>query len=396
MADTDLITAAPTTTSLSKMMPQSLVELGQLAAKVAASGMFTVRKKVGGQYKDVPYTQSEAFLLMSQGVELGLSPLQGIRELNIIEGRVDVPPAVRAARICASSKVTLWDVDADDTHCVIAAKRSDRENGCQVEVKAADMPAGDVARHKDHLEDWLYARAVRRISRRYFPDLNLGIEQGGWEPDESRIIDVREVERIVGEDTAPEYPPCEHCGGTVDLIPNHTGGAFLACRECKRTTSPPQGVRDVIRGSGDTLSVATVEETRDVEGPTMRDGDKVTVTHKVTQPLDVTIASNAEATAAADALDAELAAGEVPPTPEEAAELQSYAERFTAGLIAAIVEALAQARAEGDDARTKAKAVLFGRGWDGVTPIAEWLRGVKDSRVTDIATALGCKIPSIS
>lgn len=247
MPDNDIIAIDPTPPA--KLGPQNMVELGQLAAKVAMTDMF-------GRY-----TQAQCFLIMSQGLELGLSPIQSMRELNLINGKVDVPPSVRAARICASPKVTVWDVDADGERCVITAERRDRKGSCTVTVRADDLPRADVAKHSGHIEDLLYARAVRRISRRMFPDLALGIET--WEPDEN-VIDVRAVEKEAGE---LDLHHCPECGtGVMDLQANAKGGAFLRCRECNATIPPTDAERDVIRGRSEELSVAAVTEQREPEG----------------------------------------------------------------------------------------------------------------------------------
>ena len=240
-------TALSTEVNLRSLKPQDVKQLAWFCNQAAASGLF--RTSAGGNSTRA-ISGGEAFLLASQGVELGLSPLQSLRELNIINGRVDIPASVRAALIAASPKVTEWDVDADDTFCTIKAKRRDRTNGVTVTVRAEDLPSADRNRHQSHMEDWLYARAVRRISRQYFPDLNLGMETDSYPMEqlvEARVERVVEAEKAAGTDDGA-YGFHDECGGALSLHTNtRTGGAFLLCDKCNATFPPPQAIRDAMR-----------------------------------------------------------------------------------------------------------------------------------------------------
>lgn len=242
-------TALSTQVALGALKPQDVKQLAWFCNQAAASGLF--RTSAGGNSTRA-ITGGEAFLLASQGVELGLSPLQSLRELNIINGRVDIPASVRAALIAASPKVTLWEVDSESTFCTIRAKRRDRTNGSTVTVKLEDLPSADRNRHQNHLEDWLYARAVRRISRQYFPDLNLGMETDSYPMEqvvEARAERLAVIEHEAGTDDG-EYGLHDECGGKLSLHTNtRTGGAFLLCDKCNATFPPPQAVRDVMRGA---------------------------------------------------------------------------------------------------------------------------------------------------
>jgi len=221
--------------SLGRLMPQNIKELYWFAERVAESGMFP----------NVANAKS-AFLMMAQGVELGLSPLQSLRELNVINGRVDVPASVRAARIQSSPKTEVWNVESDDNHCTIRTKRRDRSSGYVVTIRREDMPQADIAKHKTHMADWLFARAVRRASRQYFADLNLGMETDD-SPEPDRVINIAAVEKTVGDEAVGT---CEECGEPTYLHPNRKGGVYSECKNGHRQ-SPPQEVRDVVRGRSD-------------------------------------------------------------------------------------------------------------------------------------------------
>jgi hypothetical protein len=244
MTDVALVPAGVPEGELAQLRPTNVQQLLWFAKQVAESGLFKVSER-GGNKRNV--TQREAFLQMSQGVELGLTPLQGMRELNIIDGRVDIPASVRAAKIAASRKTTQWEVDADDTFCTIRAKRADRSNGVEVTVRAEDLPSSWRTRHADHLEDSLYARAVRRISRQYFPDLNLGMETDSYPVEtvvDARVERLAQIEQEAGTSDG-EYGLHDECGGVLELHTNtRTGGAFLRCPRCNASFPPPQSIRD--------------------------------------------------------------------------------------------------------------------------------------------------------
>jgi len=262
--------------ALGRLQPQSVRELFFFAEKVAASKMFPG--------VDTP---EKAFLMMSQGVELGLSPLQSVRELNIINGRVDVPASVRAARIQASPKTTRWEVDSNDAHCSILAERSDRKGEYQVNINLEDMSLADKNKHKDHLADWLYARAVRRASRQFFADLNLAIGTDEEMRDPDRVINVAAVEKEVGGEAVGT---CEQCGEPTYLHPSKNGGVYSECRNGHRQ-SPPQKVRDAVRGRGEEFQPNIDDEADPYHSPPLLDGrdpteeESATLRHEWTQEI---------------------------------------------------------------------------------------------------------------
>src|SRR5207302_9291201 len=69
------------------------------------------------------------------------------------------------------------------------------------------------------------------------------------------VIDVAAVERITAPDNGV-YGQHVGCGGALYLHANKTGGAYLECERCHERSSPPQAVRDAIRGTPPELTVA--------------------------------------------------------------------------------------------------------------------------------------------
>lgn len=311
--------------ALGRLMPQDRKQLWAEATRAAASPMFP----------NVT-TPDAAFLMMGQGIELGLTPFQALRELVIIGGKVDVPASVRAAKIASSPKVSIWDVDADEKHCTITAKRRDRDNDCVVTVLIEDMSQADRNKHKEHLEDWLYARAVRRISRRYFPDLYLGMEESDDTLAPDRVIDVAAVEKVVGDDAVGT---CETCGNPTYLHPSGNGGVYSECADGHRQ-APPQEVRDAVRGRGEEFAT--------------HDG------------VDDEIAFQLEATPPVEPRD---------PTPEERIELR---KEWTKEILKALHEHM-----EDDVPHGLHKMVLVNWGWDGKIKVSEWLDAQTLDKLSD-------------
>lgn len=323
--NTELIPHRQENFALGRLMPETRKELYADAQRAAASPMFP----------NVT-TPEAAFLMMGQGIELGLTPFQALRELVIISGKVDVPASVRAAKIASSPKVSIWDVDADDDHCTITAKRRDRDNECVVTVKIEDMSQADRNKHREHLEDWLYARAVRRISRRYFPDLYLGMESDD-SSDPDKIINIAAVEKEVGDRESVGI--CEQCGKPTYLHPSRNGGVYSECADGHRQ-SPPQEVRDAVRGRGQEFNAD--EEVAFQLG-----------------------ASPAEPHA---------------PTPEQETQLRNeWTHEIVKVLVADMTDNIPHALH---------KAVLTNWGWDGDMRVADWLATLELGQVADLRDEL--------
>jgi hypothetical protein len=75
-------------------------------------------------------------------------------------------------------------------------------------------------------------------------------------------IDVARVERAVDEQfTDPIGMRCGQCDrGQMFLQAGRKGGAYLRCNHCGATASPPQEVRDLIRGTPSHLTIAGAAE----------------------------------------------------------------------------------------------------------------------------------------
>jgi hypothetical protein len=360
---------------LSQLQPQNVKELAWFAQEASASGLFTITE-TGNRKR--PLNGKECFLLMSQGVELGLSPLQSLRELNIINGRVDIPASVRAAKIASSPKVTLWDVESDDTHCIIKAKRRDRDNSVTVEIKLESMSQGDKTRHASHLADWLYSRAVRRISRQYFPDMNLGM--GQEQEFERTVVDVAAIEQASG--LAQSVGACEKCGGAAYLRPNKSGGVYAQCEKCGYRQAPPQAVRDTVRGRMDDFAEQLPDATvigEDGRDPTPEELEELNEpggsdTGADGVPTGVEGTDGGEEVSGSDVPDALLGPGEGDggdaSSPDDAGAA-AYRARLTDQLLAQLKAHMVDGAPHQDHV-----FVMSTHGWDKRTKVSKWLEAL--------------------
>lgn len=348
--------------ALGRLMPQSVTELYFFAEKIAASGMFPNAN-----------TADKAFLMMSQGIELNLSPLQSVRELNIINGRVDVPASVRAANIQSSPKLEMWEVESDDAHCTLKAKRRDRTNSYEVTIRAEDMSQGDRNKHREHMADWLFARVVRRASRQYFADMNLGMDTDDT-PEPDRIVNVRAIEREVGDDQSTAA--CENCGKSAYLKANTKGGVFLACPSCGHAGAPPQAVRDAVRGNiGEYIDVEaniSSEANTDSFPASTTDADGRDATPEEVAQMDPTSSSpdsqEATSTEKAEPSEPSSSATELPLTDERAEARKAWIKEIVAALKDAAVD---------DKMSPEHQIALKSYGWDGVK-VSTWLPKLAD------------------
>jgi hypothetical protein len=248
-------------TGLTRYQPANLKQLVWFAGEVAKSGMYLKTDKDGNQ---VPMSQAETFMVMSEGVEMGISPITAMRNIYLMEDKrgrkTTIPRAdLIAARIQADPRTELWEVEDEVAGTVtVRAKRHNRP-AIAVTLELKDIPSRDRDRWaKGYLDtqDMLTNRTIRKIARRHFRDmvLGLGIDQ---DVDDRRVIDVAAVEREIGEDLGS----CPVCGGKLFLQASQRGGAFVTCNACGRPFPPPQEVRDAVRGTPEHLTLAGTAET---------------------------------------------------------------------------------------------------------------------------------------
>jgi hypothetical protein len=292
---TETALSIPERQSLDRYLPQSVKDLAWMANEVAKSGIY--------QNGNRALNGSECFVLMMKGAELGLTPMQSLNEISLIKGKPFVSKDVLTARILRSPRCTHWDPsDCDPTHAKIVFGVSGTEGWQWLRTAIDDIPqryfqpsrSGEPSNWTLISEDMLFAWTVRRIARRWFPEALLDIGDGRQEPiDETKVIDVAKVEHELPGATDVACPNCQQ---PMYLQSPLRGGAFLACRNCNTTASPPQEVRDLIRGTPEHLTLAgaaepvleprepTAEEAAEAEAIAARLEEATIEAHETTHP----------------------------------------------------------------------------------------------------------------
>lgn len=260
MSNTDIVTLPETSNafSLTRFMPRDLTELVKFSEYASKSGVFGT------------LTASQALIVMLQGAELGINPLQSLREIPLVNGKPRPSATLVAGLIQRSPLCEDWHIASSPTNVTLTAKRKGRGSEFIVNVRIEDVPAQLRSKDvwKQNPEDMLVARAIHRMARRAFADILAGIQDPD-EIDETRVIDVARVERATGLDAPIRIPHTDTtqgpdgvpCNGPLWLTANRTGGAFLRCEICGATQSPPQEARDAMRGTPEHLTIAGAAET---------------------------------------------------------------------------------------------------------------------------------------
>src|SRR5665213_3185679 len=245
---------------LARFMPSSGKELYWLAGQAAGAGMFGVKD------------QRIAFNIMMHGAHLGIAPYAALSEIKLIEGTPVVSAQLQAALIQQRGGVDPddWIVDGDKVQCTVTFRARHWREPKSVTVKIEDVP--EAWKQRSHSqwpkdpEDMLFALCIRRIRKRYFPAVMIGLSGVDAQVVEGEVMDTTVVsvgtveERLPGEVL---MPPCGHlvagvtadygeptmsaCGKPTELVPGRSGGMFLRCTE-GHMMPPPQAVRDAIRG----------------------------------------------------------------------------------------------------------------------------------------------------
>lgn len=270
MTDTALSIPSAETTAvgLDRYAPANLKQLVWFAGEVAKSGMYLKTDASGNQ---VVMTQAETFMVMSEGIEMGVAPLTAMRNIYLMEDKkgrkTTIPRAdLLAARIQADPRTEQWDMDDETPGTVTVTAKRQHRAPVTITMTLDDIPSRDKerwARGYLDTQEMLTNRTIRRIARRHFKDmvLGMGVDQ---DVDERQVIDVAKVENVI--DRSTDYPRPHstqqgyQCYGKVFLESGSKGGVYLRCQGCGVTFPPPQEVRDAVRGTPSHLTVAGAAE----------------------------------------------------------------------------------------------------------------------------------------
>lgn len=147
--------------------------LWRLAQTAAKSGCFAIQ------------SAEQAYVLMGIGSELGLPPLQALRALHVLHGRVALASDTMVAIVRRSGLCTRWDVteqSATAVTVVTVRKGAPEMDSVRWTIEDAQR-AGLVKRNalwQQYPQQMLYHRAAADLARRVYADVLVGC----YAPDE--------------------------------------------------------------------------------------------------------------------------------------------------------------------------------------------------------------------
>jgi hypothetical protein len=193
--NTELATSYKTSSlaAMSSMIPETLTEMREFALMVSKANIIPYA------LKDQP---SDVLIVLLTGHQHGLSPIQSLSSIHVIEGRAAMSADLLQA-ICLRETSVCEYFDIIETSNEVAtyeAKRKGRQP-IRMSFTIADAKAAGVfeltAKGKKRLNwyhnpaDMLRARCKSKLARAMFPDLVLGL----YTPDE--LEDIRAAEVVV-------------------------------------------------------------------------------------------------------------------------------------------------------------------------------------------------------
>jgi hypothetical protein len=129
-------------------------------------------------------TPEKVFIAIETGLGVGLSPLQALRSVYVVNGM----PAwtgqgalalIRGAKVCSIPPIVRHVGDGDEHRCEVEFQRHDMPSPEIVSFSVADAKRaklwGKPGPWSDYPDDMLMWRAVGKMSRAYFSDVTQGI-----------------------------------------------------------------------------------------------------------------------------------------------------------------------------------------------------------------------------
>lgn len=130
----------------------------------------------------------DVVMIVQQGQELGLSPMQALQGLHVIRGKVGLGADTMKAICESSGQVERWDYPTlNDTEVEVVVQRAGREPYRTTWSKSRAEKAGlwSSDTYQSYPTEMLRHRADAEAARAVFPDLLLGL----YTPQELRSID---------------------------------------------------------------------------------------------------------------------------------------------------------------------------------------------------------------
>ena len=184
----------------------TLDDVARLAKIAADSGLARVR------------TPAECAVILMTGAELGLSPMQSLRGIYVVEGRPTLAADTMVAVIRRSGVCALWrTIESTAETCTIEAKRNDDERAQSKTWTMADATRAGLAQKsiwKQYPAQMLRHRCAADLARELFSDVVLGLYDPEELDDATPEAQPAVVRREMPATTAQEPP--QRPGPTLD------------------------------------------------------------------------------------------------------------------------------------------------------------------------------------
>jgi hypothetical protein len=160
--------------SSSRYEPRDLPSAITLARMIATSPLCPLALR--GREADV-------LLVMMTGAEIGLTTMQSLRNLYIVEGRIGMSAALIRGRCQKHADCALFEIaEADADHAVVEVKKRGWPEGRRVSWSIADAERAGLIKEDQPDSLWrrwpqemCVARATTRAASMYFPEITSGL-----------------------------------------------------------------------------------------------------------------------------------------------------------------------------------------------------------------------------
>lgn len=193
-------------------------------------------------------TKEQAGIIMWKSLRLSVDPIVGLEHIHVINGKPRPDGLLVAYLIKRSPRVLrdTWKDVRSKTECTVSIQlRSGPTLSKTVTIDEIDPSDRKKDNWQRYPERMLYWRCVSLLGQTYFEEQLLGMVPM---TDSGTIVDIEAVRDESGVDLSREACPKCNVVGKLTLLPSRYGGAFAHCEACGENVSPPQAVRDTLRG----------------------------------------------------------------------------------------------------------------------------------------------------
>jgi hypothetical protein len=124
--------------------------------------------------------EADVLLVMMTGAEIGLTTMQSLRNLYVVEGRIGMSAALIRGRCQKHADCELFEVaEADAAHAVVEVKKRGWSERRLVSWSVTDAERAGLIKPDSLWQRWpqemCVARATTRAASMYFPDITAGL-----------------------------------------------------------------------------------------------------------------------------------------------------------------------------------------------------------------------------